>query len=113
MRRLVFLLTSALLIGSCMLAPKYERTPGEVPQDYRFQSLQGQPQPGLVTLADLSWWEIFDDPVLQSLTRTALVENYDVRLAVARVAESRASVGVSRSYWLAVGHKSNRQPGSI
>lgn len=100
MKRLAFLLTGALLLGSCMLAPKYERTPGEVSQDYRFQSLQGQPQPGLATLADLSWWEIFDDPVLQGLIRSALVQNYDVRLAVARVAESRASVGVSRSYWL-------------
>jgi multidrug efflux system outer membrane protein len=100
MKRWAFLLTGVLFLSSCMLAPKYERTPGEVTQDYRFQSSQGQPQPGLNTLADLSWWEIFDDPVLQGLIRTALTQNYDVRLAVARVAESRASVGVSRSYWL-------------
>jgi multidrug efflux system outer membrane protein len=100
MRRWAFLLAGALLLSSCILAPKYERAPGKVPQEYRFQSVEGKPQPEVVSLADLSWWEIFDDPVLQGLIRTALVNNYDVRLAVARVAEARASVGVSRSYWL-------------
>ena len=68
--------------------------------EYRFQAEAGKPQPGLASLADLSWWEMFDDPALQGLTRTALANNYDVRLAVARVAEARAGVGVSRSFWL-------------
>jgi len=88
-----------MLLNGC-LAPKYLREPGEVPADYRFQSAQGRPQPDLNSLADLAWWRIFDDPVLQGLIRTALVQNYDVRLAVARVAEARAQVGVSRSTWL-------------
>jgi multidrug efflux system outer membrane protein len=99
MKRLTFVLISAVFLSGC-LAPKYARDPGEVPQDYRFQSLQGQPQPDLDSLADLSWWRLFDDPALQNLIRTALAQNYDVRLAMARVAEARASVGVSRSFWL-------------
>lgn len=99
MRRLVLPLITVLLLSGCM-APKYQRDPGVVTQDYRFQSARGQPQPDLNSLADLAWWQIFDDPVLQDLIRTALVENYDVRLAVARIAESRAQVGVSRSSWL-------------
>lgn len=100
MRRTAFLLIPFLFLASCTLAPKYERTPGEVPQEYRFQTLQGQPQPGLNSLADLSWWEMFDDRELQGLIRTALEQNYDVLLAAARVAEARALVGVSRSLWL-------------
>ena len=100
MKRLAFLLIGSLLLNSCMLAPTYERAPGEVSPEYRFQSEAGKPQPGLASLADLSWWEMFDDPALQGLTRTALANNYDVRLAVARVAEARAGVGVSRSFWL-------------
>lgn len=99
MKRVSWLLTAALLLSGC-LAPKYQQEPGAVPQDYRFQSAQGQPQPDLNSLADLAWWQIFEDPVLQDLIRTALVQNYDVRLAVARVAEARAGVGVSRSTWL-------------
>lgn len=99
MKRAPWLLIAALLLSGC-LAPKYQRDPGAMPQDYRFQSAQGQPQPDLNSLADLAWWEIFDDPVLQNLIQTALVQNYDVRLAVARVAEARAQAGVSRSSWL-------------
>ncbi|MEJ2672648.1 MAG: efflux transporter outer membrane subunit [Deltaproteobacteria bacterium] len=100
MKRVALLFAGTLLLSSCMLAPKYERAPGVVPQEYRFQAVAGQPQPQPASLADLSWWEIFDDPVLQGLIRTALANNYDVRLAVARVAEARSAAGVSRSYWL-------------
>lgn len=99
MKRYFCLLTAAFLLSGC-LAPKYQQEPGVVPQEYRFQSAQGQMQPDLDSLADLTWWQIFEDPVLQNLIRTALVQNYDVRLAVARVAEARAQVGVSRSTWL-------------
>lgn len=100
MRRLAFMLMGALLLSSCMLAPKYERAPGVVPPEYRFQSVEDEPKSAHASLADLSWWEIFDDPALQGLIRTALVNNYDVRLAVGRLAEARSQVGVSRSYWL-------------
>ena len=98
MKRWAFLLIGALLLSSCV--PRYQRTPGEVPQEYRFQSRESQPRPELNTLADLSWWEVFRDPALQDLIRTALAQNYDVRQAVARLAEARALVGVSRSLWL-------------
>jgi multidrug efflux system outer membrane protein len=54
----------------------------------------------LHTLADLGWWELFQDKELQGLIRTALENNYDVQLAAARVAEARARVGFSRSLWL-------------
>jgi multidrug efflux system outer membrane protein len=97
MKRFVFLLTGVLLLGGC-LAPTYERTPGEVPEDYRFQPLGGEPQPELASLADLAWWEMFDDPALRELIDTALAQNYDVRLALSRVADARALAGVSRSF---------------
>ena len=93
MKRYAFLLLSTLLLGGCM-APKYERAPGEVPADFRFQSPQEKP----ASIADLSWWEMYDDPVLQELIDTALRNNYDARLAMDRVAEARAAAGVSRSF---------------
>ena len=71
MKRLALLLIGAFLLGGC-LAPEYIRTPGEIPGDYRFQAPNGQPRPELATLADLAWWEIFDDPALQNLIGIAL-----------------------------------------
>lgn len=95
--RFGFLLIGAWILSGC-LAPNYERTPGEVPDNFRFQSFDGQPQPELASLADLSWWEMFDDPVLQELIGTALTQNFDVRLAMYRVTAARAQAGVSRSF---------------
>jgi multidrug efflux system outer membrane protein len=97
MQRFALLLFGVWLFG-CSLAPSYERSPGEVPGDFRFQSLEGRAQPGLASLADLEWWDMFDDPALRKLIDTALAQNYDARLAMARVAEARALAGVSRSF---------------
>src|SRR5262249_31740785 len=50
------------------------------------------------SVGDLAWWEIFQDPVLQELLRTALAANYDLRIATARVLDARAQVTVTRSF---------------
>lgn len=49
------------------------------------------------SLADLPWWGVFEDPVLQGLIAQALVHNYDLQLAAARVEQARALVWVSAS----------------
>jgi multidrug efflux system outer membrane protein len=49
------------------------------------------------SLANLPWWELFTDPELQGLIRTALEQNKNLRLAAARVDEFRANVGIVRS----------------
>ena len=40
---------------------------------------------------------MFKDPELQNLVRTGLAQNYDLRDAVARVQQARASLGITRS----------------
>jgi multidrug efflux system outer membrane protein len=55
------------------------------------------PPPQAASLADLKWFEIFKDEKLQELTHTALVQNYDLRDAVARVQQARANLGITRS----------------
>jgi multidrug efflux system outer membrane protein len=49
------------------------------------------------TLADTKWFEVFKDDKLQELIRAALVSNYDLREAVARVDEARANYGITRA----------------
>jgi multidrug efflux system outer membrane protein len=87
-------------MAGCSLVPEYKRSPGEVPQEYRFQSSDGETTPELGSIAALRWWELFDDPQLQYLIHTALAQNYDVRLAAERVVQARALVGGSRALWL-------------
>jgi len=83
-----------VFLTGCTLGPDYRRPALLIPDNYR--GVQGAPTPD--SLADIPWWEIFQDPVLQELTRDALVNNYDLRTAAARVEEARAQIGVVRSF---------------
>jgi multidrug efflux system outer membrane protein len=61
-----------------------------------FRDNGGQPAPE--TLADVPWWQVFQDEALQSLIREAIAHNHDLRIAVARVQEARALARVARSF---------------
>ncbi|HSU54376.1 MAG TPA: efflux transporter outer membrane subunit [Candidatus Dormibacteraeota bacterium] len=87
------LLTSTLLTG-CALGPNYHRPPLTAPATFR-----GAPARPSATnsLADLHWWEMFQDDTLHELVHTALTNNYDLRIAVARLEQSRAILWQNRS----------------
>lgn len=86
-------LTAALCSG-CLMGPDYQRP--DVPEEPKFHRQTETPvDPS--SLADLPWWELFKDPQLQALIRTALEENKDLLLAAARVEEARARLGFVRS----------------
>src|SRR5439155_194336 len=52
------------------------------------------------SLADVPWWDLFQDPVLKSLVDEALENGFDARRAAARVEEARALYGIARSEFL-------------
>jgi outer membrane protein, multidrug efflux system len=82
-------------LASCTVGPNYQRPLLKTPENFR--APDPLPAPQATSLADLKWWEIFKDEKLQDLIRAALVANYDLRDAVVRVEEARASLGVVRS----------------
>ena len=49
------------------------------------------------SIGDLKWFEVFKDDQLQQLVRKAMIENYDLRLAGARINAARANLGLARS----------------
>src|SRR5678815_5251593 len=49
------------------------------------------------SIGDLKWFEVFKDPALQNLIKTAMVQNYDLRTAGARINAARANLGLARS----------------
>lgn len=49
------------------------------------------------SLADTKWFEVFRDEQLQQLVHEALIHNYDLREAVARIDLARANLGLTRS----------------
>ena len=84
------------VLGGCMVGPDYQRPVLPSPAVFRGTADPAAP-PDPTSLGDLQWFEVFQDEQLQGLIRTALVANYDLRDAVARVNEARANLGITRS----------------
>jgi outer membrane protein, multidrug efflux system len=89
------ILAVLVLEAGCMMGPKYKRPAVNVPQDYRTPEPQQAAQAS--SLGNEQWWQVYQDPVLTELIHTAIVQNYDVRIAAARVQEAQAQVGITRS----------------
>ena len=83
---------AAVLLGGCAIGPNYRRPVVAEPPTFR-----GQVATEAMSLADVPWWDVFGDPILKDLIREALRNNYDVRIAAARVQEARAGFVVTRS----------------
>lgn len=106
-----FLVMSAVLavLGGCAVGPDYQRPPVEAPQSFRFEDKHAK------AVADTVWWEQFQDPVLNELIATALVENKDVKIAAARVEQFLGQLGSTRGQMfpqLNAGFNASRQRGS-
>jgi multidrug efflux system outer membrane protein len=88
-------LTFALLLAGCMVGPNYKRPAVDAPGVYR-----GDRQSSIASsesMGDEKWWEVFQDPVLQQLIRTAFEQNYDLRIAASRVLQAQAQLGITRA----------------
>jgi len=81
-----------LALAGCAIGPNYKRPTVDVPGDFRFAANQSTN-----SFADLPWWEVFKDPTLLDLIRTAVTNNYDLRRAVARVEQARNMAVVARA----------------
>jgi outer membrane protein, multidrug efflux system len=95
MRRAAFVL--ALAASACTVGPNYKRPVAQLPEAYRAAAPTGALAADQPSLGDQKWWEVFQDEQLQELIRTALRQNFDVRIAAARVAEARAQLGITRA----------------
>jgi len=102
MKKLAPLLIAIVISGigmGCKVGPNYKRPAVQIPTEYRElkDGAPGQVQPQVASYADLPWWQVFQDPKLQELIRTALQQNYDLQLATERINAGRAQVQITRS----------------
>ena len=87
---------SVFMLSACTVGPNYHRPVVQTPASFHGAS-ESQQTAQTESFADLPWWQVFHDPQLQELIRTALKQNYDLQLAVERVNAARAQVGIVRS----------------
>ena len=89
------LLAIAGLLAGCAVGPNYKRPTVNVPTDYR-DSMAAQTT-AASSLGNEKWWDVYQDPILTQLIHTAIQQNYDVRIAAARVLEAQAQLGITRA----------------
>jgi multidrug efflux system outer membrane protein len=95
-RQILLLCVVGFAVAGCTVGPDYKRPEVSVPPVYR--GADAGPQVASATsFGELAWWNVFQDPELQELIRTALVENYDLRVAVSRILQAQSQVTVARS----------------
>lgn len=97
MRNCIALLSASLLLCGCSVGPNYKRPTVAVPTTYRGVVPDSTPQTETISLGDQKWWDIFQDEQLRSLIRTALQQNYDLRIAASRILEAKAQLGITRA----------------
>ena len=92
----VAILASGLVAG-CAVGPNYHHPAVPTPAGYRDLSDSSPVASQAASFADLPWWQVFQDPQLQDLIRTALKQNYDLGLATERINSGRAQLAIARS----------------
>ena len=90
--RISGMLLAASLLAGCAVGPDYKRPAVNAPAVFR-----GEETATSRAVAELTWWRVYEDATLQALIREALTNNYDLRIAVARVEEARAVAMQARS----------------
>jgi len=86
-----------LLCSGCAVGPNYRKPSVPVPPEYRGGLPDQTGQPGAASFGEQKWWDAFQDEALSDLIRTALKQNYDVRIAAERILEAQAQAGITRA----------------
>jgi outer membrane protein, multidrug efflux system len=93
MKRLIPVFLSFVMVSGCLVGPKFHKSEWTSNDTY----LYSKDTTSRDSITSLKWWEVYQDTVLQSLIRTALAENRDMKIAMARVMESQYNVGYKKA----------------
>ena len=106
MKSLIALIAALMITVGCTVGPNYRRPQIDVPAEFRTLPAPEKAQPASTTqpqapnqtaLGEQKWWDVFQDSQLQDLIRTALKQNYDVRIAATRILQAQAQLGITRA----------------
>ena len=87
----------ASLLAGCNVGPKYKRPAYQAPPAFRGADETAVTSDTQNSIGDEQWVQVFREPELQALIRTALANNYDIHIAAQRVLEQQAQIQITRS----------------
>ena len=82
---------SGFIVTSCKLGEPYSRPEVVTPVSYKSESLTGE------SIANMPWWELFQDTVLQKMIRHGIENNKDLNATISRIRQAEAQIGVVRA----------------
>jgi len=97
MRKLFALACLAIVACGCTVGPNYKKPVASVPPTYRGLTPEQAAKADPASIGDQKWWEVYQDEQLRSLIRTAIQQNYDVRIAATRILAAQAQLGITRA----------------
>jgi len=84
-------------LAACNVGPKYKRPQYAAPDAFRGADDAASASEAQNSLGDQHWADVFKEPELQSLIRSALTNHYDLHIAAQRILEQQAQVAITRS----------------
>jgi len=84
------LIALPLLLGACNLGPDYKQPETASPEGWQWAPVKENPQP-----VTSEWWKAFNNEELNKLEAMAIANNQDLKAAVARIAQARATAKVA------------------
>jgi outer membrane protein, multidrug efflux system len=93
MKQLISILSVIILLQSCLVGPKFQKTDWKTDSKYMYSNNKSDSD----SIATMKWWDVYKDTVLQSLIRTAIAGNKDMQIAASRILESQAVVGYNKA----------------
>jgi len=96
-RKIVVIGLLGLSLSGCMtVGPDYETPKNSIKEDAKWSNGSKADFSSETPSAE-TWWKVFNDPLLNEMIETAKKNNYDIKIAIAAVAEARARLGLSKS----------------
>ena len=96
-KSLIALAVTAFILGGCSLIPDYNQPAAPVPAQWPQGPAYSPTESAAVAAAEQGWRQFFQDPALQQLIETALVNNRDLRVAALNIDAYRAQYRIQRA----------------
>ncbi|WP_158607744.1 TolC family protein, partial [Pseudomonas syringae group genomosp. 7] len=96
-KSLISLAVTAFILGGCSLIPEYKQPEAPVAAQYPQGPAYSPVEGAKMAAAEQGWRHFFNDPALQQLIQTALLNNRDLRVAALNIDAYRAQYRIQRS----------------
>ena len=91
LRHIILLFITLMFFNQCKLGGSYQRSDDIATEQFRMDVSSGE------SVANMPWWELFEDTVLQNMIEQAIENNLDLQAAVSRIRQAEAQMGVVRA----------------